>query len=322
MAGLNANAMLWRTSPVGDRARGHHGRLASRGSRAAGLVRRPLHGHRVHEHAFGTRGRSRARHRRYRGTRPGGSARSPAAGPARLRLARSPLLDRQGRDDAWARSRRGPQDRRRRRLAMIPWRSGRRSPRTARPAGCPCAVVSTIGTTSSTAIDPVAAVADICEREGIWHHVDAAYAGAVALIPERRGPFRAGSGRIRSSSTRTSGCSRRSTARSCSRGGRSVLRAAFSLVPEYLRTTGGGRTGTRLQRVLAAARPTRPVDQDVGPAALLRPRRACVAASRRISTSRRWLRRRGRRRAGRGAARARPRSRRSASAGARRATRA
>src|SRR5262245_21282060 len=53
----------------------------------------------------------------------------------------------------------------------------------------PVAIVATIGTTSSTSVDPVAAIADIAEREDIWLHVDAAYAGPVALLPERRGPF-------------------------------------------------------------------------------------------------------------------------------------
>ena len=53
----------------------------------------------------------------------------------------------------------------------------------------PVAIVATIGTTSSTSVDPVAAIARIAERERIWLHVDAAYAGAVALLPERRSPF-------------------------------------------------------------------------------------------------------------------------------------
>ena len=53
----------------------------------------------------------------------------------------------------------------------------------------PIAVVATIGTTSSTSVDPVAAIADIAARERLWLHVDAAYAGPVALIPERRAPF-------------------------------------------------------------------------------------------------------------------------------------
>lgn len=53
----------------------------------------------------------------------------------------------------------------------------------------PIAIVATIGTTSSTSVDPVAPVADIAEREGLWLHVDSAYAGVVALLPDRRAPF-------------------------------------------------------------------------------------------------------------------------------------
>ena len=48
----------------------------------------------------------------------------------------------------------------------------------------PVAVVATVGTTSTTSIDPVREIADVCEREGVWLHVDAAYAGAAALVPE------------------------------------------------------------------------------------------------------------------------------------------
>ena len=50
----------------------------------------------------------------------------------------------------------------------------------------PLAVVACVGTTSTTAIDPVAAIADICAREKIWLHVDAAYAGSAAILPEMR----------------------------------------------------------------------------------------------------------------------------------------
>lgn len=53
----------------------------------------------------------------------------------------------------------------------------------------PACVVATIGSTSSTAIDPVATVADICQRYGAWLHVDAAYAGAAAIVPELRHHF-------------------------------------------------------------------------------------------------------------------------------------
>ena len=56
-----------------------------------------------------------------------------------------------------------------------------------RAQGCtPVAVVAVVGTTSTTAIDPVAAIADVCEREGIFLHVDAAYGGAMAVHPDYR----------------------------------------------------------------------------------------------------------------------------------------
>jgi aromatic-L-amino-acid/L-tryptophan decarboxylase len=57
-----------------------------------------------------------------------------------------------------------------------------------RAHGCqPLAVVATVGTTSSTSVDPVPAVADLCRRESIWLHVDAAYAGVAAMVPGREG---------------------------------------------------------------------------------------------------------------------------------------
>lgn len=48
------------------------------------------------------------------------------------------------------------------------------------------AVVATVGTTSSTSVDPVPAIADAAERAGAWLHVDAAYAGAAWVCPELR----------------------------------------------------------------------------------------------------------------------------------------
>jgi aromatic-L-amino-acid decarboxylase len=53
----------------------------------------------------------------------------------------------------------------------------------------PYCVVGTMGTTSSTSIDPAEALAEICEREGLWFHIDAAYGGAGALVPELRGLY-------------------------------------------------------------------------------------------------------------------------------------
>ena len=98
-----------------------------------------------------------------------------------------------------------------------------------------CAVVATIGTTSSTSIDPVPAIADRCEAEGVWLHVDAAYAGAAAVCPELRDRF-AGWERADSIVVNphkwlgvSTDCSTLWTHRP------DALRDCFSLVPEYLR---------------------------------------------------------------------------------------
>jgi len=50
----------------------------------------------------------------------------------------------------------------------------------------PIAVVSAIGTTATTAVDPIEAIADIARDHGLWHHVDAAYAGTAMLCDEFR----------------------------------------------------------------------------------------------------------------------------------------
>jgi aromatic-L-amino-acid decarboxylase len=50
----------------------------------------------------------------------------------------------------------------------------------------PVAVVATAGTTSSTAVDPIRAIGAITTREKIWLHVDAAFAGSAAIVPELR----------------------------------------------------------------------------------------------------------------------------------------
>jgi aromatic-L-amino-acid decarboxylase len=50
----------------------------------------------------------------------------------------------------------------------------------------PLACVATVGTTSVTSIDPVPAIAEICHRESIWLHVDGAYGGIAAVVPEMR----------------------------------------------------------------------------------------------------------------------------------------
>lgn len=50
----------------------------------------------------------------------------------------------------------------------------------------PCCVIATIGTTGSTAIDPLRPIGEICNKYGIWLHVDAALAGTALVLPEYR----------------------------------------------------------------------------------------------------------------------------------------
>ena len=100
----------------------------------------------------------------------------------------------------------------------------------------PIAIVATLGTTSSTSVDPIAAIADIAEREGLWLHIDSAYAGVVAILPERREPF---AGWERADSIVVNPHKWLFTPLDASlllTRRMPDLRAAFSLVPEYLRT--------------------------------------------------------------------------------------
>ena len=98
-----------------------------------------------------------------------------------------------------------------------------------------CAVVATVGTTSSTAVDPVAAIADRAAAAGTWLHVDAAYAGAAAVCPELRHHF---AGWERADSIGFNPHKWLFTPMDCSAffcRRPDDLRRAFSLVPEYLR---------------------------------------------------------------------------------------
>jgi aromatic-L-amino-acid decarboxylase len=100
-----------------------------------------------------------------------------------------------------------------------------------------CAVVATIGTTSSASVDPVPEIADACEPAGTWLHVDAAYAGAAAVCEELR-PLLAGWERADSIVVNPHkwlatpmDCSALWTRRV------DAFRDAFGLVPEYLRVS-------------------------------------------------------------------------------------
>jgi aromatic-L-amino-acid decarboxylase len=101
----------------------------------------------------------------------------------------------------------------------------------------PIAVVATVGTTSTTSIDPVDAIAAVCERERIWLHVDAAYAGVAAMIPGYehilRGADRADSLVVNPHKWLFTPFDL--SAFYCRR--MDVLRGAFALTPEYLKTS-------------------------------------------------------------------------------------
>jgi aromatic-L-amino-acid decarboxylase len=118
----------------------------------------------------------------------------------------------------------------------------------------PMAVIATVGTTSMTSADPVRDIASLCGDERMWLHVDAAYAGVAAIIPEYRHYF---DGWDRADSIVVNPHKWLFTpfdlsAFYCRR--MDVVRAAFSLVPEYLRTSEGSRvrnlmdTGIQLGR--------------------------------------------------------------------------
>src|SRR5438309_1093334 len=100
----------------------------------------------------------------------------------------------------------------------------------------PFCVVATVGTTSTSSIDPVPAIVEVCEKHTLWLHVDTAYAGSAAVVPELRCIL--------------NGCERADSLAVnphkwlftpfdlsvlyCRH--MNLLRRAFSLVPEYLRT--------------------------------------------------------------------------------------
>lgn len=106
----------------------------------------------------------------------------------------------------------------------------------------PMAVVATLGTTSTTSVDPIAPIADLCAKEGIWLHADAAYAGSAAICPEYRALM---NGIERADSIVVNPHKWLFTPVDCSVlyvRDPALLKSAFSLVPEYLRTEESGVT--------------------------------------------------------------------------------
>lgn len=105
----------------------------------------------------------------------------------------------------------------------------------------PFCVVATVGTTSTTSVDPVAPIADIAEKRGLWLHVDAAYAGAAAILPECR-QILAGIERAHSLVMNPHKWLFTNIDLSALYTRRpDILRRAFSLTPEYLRSSADPR---------------------------------------------------------------------------------
>src|SRR5512132_3065097 len=100
----------------------------------------------------------------------------------------------------------------------------------------PLACVATVGTTSTTSIDPVREIAAICQREDVWLHVDGAYGGVLAIVPEFRSILDGVEG---ADSLVVNPHKWLFTPFDCSAffiKRPEILKRAFSLVPEYLVT--------------------------------------------------------------------------------------
>jgi aromatic-L-amino-acid/L-tryptophan decarboxylase len=123
------------------------------------------------------------------------------------------------------------------RFEMIPHRLAETIEEDIEAGHVPICVIPTIGTTSTTSIDPVNAIADVCEKFGIWMHVDAAYSGPAAIVPEVRELF---NGWGRADSIVVNPHKWLFTPFDLSVlycRDLDVLKQAFSLVPEYLKTS-------------------------------------------------------------------------------------
>jgi aromatic-L-amino-acid/L-tryptophan decarboxylase len=102
----------------------------------------------------------------------------------------------------------------------------------------PMAIVATVGTTSTTSVDPVAEIAAVAREYGIWLHVDAAYAGIAAMIPEFRSLF---DGVELADSLVVNPHKWMFVPMDCSAlfvKDESIVRRAFAIVPEFVLTSG------------------------------------------------------------------------------------
>ncbi len=118
----------------------------------------------------------------------------------------------------------------------------------------PVAVVATIGTTSTTSIDPIKAIAAICKKYNLWLHVDAAYGGAAAVLPEIRAQF---SDWQSADSIIVNPHKWLFTPIDCSVlfcRRPAELKQAFSLVPEYLKTAEGEKVKNYMDYGVALGR--------------------------------------------------------------------
>lgn len=100
----------------------------------------------------------------------------------------------------------------------------------------PFCVIATVGTTSFASIDPIEKVSEICKEFNLWLHIDAAYAGVAAILPEMRWIT---NGWENADSIVINPHKWMFTPMDCSiflTKKKNVLKNAFSLIPEYLRT--------------------------------------------------------------------------------------
>ena len=184
-AALDVNAMLWRTSPAATELEevvlGWLRELLG----LAGRFQRHRLRHRLDLGLYGACRGARVARSRHPRTRHGGTC--GLAGVARLPHRAYALAHREGCDRARPRprERRASPGRRKLRDAART-RSTRCCARDLAAGMRPMCVAATVGTTSTTRSIPFRAIAEIAREHGVWLHVDAAYAGPAAILPEFR----------------------------------------------------------------------------------------------------------------------------------------